>query len=658
MAVPTIEVLNPEGRHQLGQEFIQAITSLEAERHGIVDNYVAWVDNYEGNVAPDESEKPWTGASDAHIPKTATDVDIAYARAMNAAFGNFPMFLIRAVSGKYQVFATETQKLSEYLEQQEIKLYPLLSQAFLTTIKFGTAVIYVPWENHPVMYHTIDESGQFVEEPSDLYDRPNPVVIHPKDFLLPISSPNVQDAPWCGYRYKMSHAQLRLWGQTGFFYEEAADRLKAEYAGASPEGEPDIKIPITSKRYDRVQEERERTAGITQSHLSSDLDMVHIFARRDLDGDGKEEEINLHIHVATGVVARLTYSHYRHRRRPFVELHFFPRDGVWYSIGIPEMLESVQRNIDVTLRQIQDNNTVKNTQTFRATEGGAVRPGEGFHPAKIWFVRPGEEFEPLRLGDGTLNTSMSDLQLLMNEGDKRTGLPDTAAGVSEDRQTATAVLALLQEASRRMDLVIGGFRDSLAEMWMQILELYAQFKPIMEFPDESGTLVEWHYVKGETFRRRVMVKPTMTTGSLNKAVLRQELQMLQEGMIAYANTQLSMTDLYLQAADPNLKQYIGATLEGLHLVQERILQTFEFAKDTKAILPSPLTELELVNPVQPPIAPPTGGGPPAPAGGMGSPQGLLPNPGAGTAPATAPGRPGPETGIPRGGGSAAPQGAP
>lgn len=649
MAVPTIDVLSESELFQLGQEFIAEVTALEASRHGIVDNYVTWVDNYEGNVSPEESEKPWTGASDAHIPKTATDVDIAYARAMNAAFGTFPRFMIRAMSGEFQPFALDTQKLSEYIEQQEIQLYPLLSQAFLTVIKFGSVVIYNPWENRPIKWHTLDESGAFVFEEADAFDRPNPVVIHPKDFLLPIHSTDVQSAAWCGYKYKLGLPQLRLWGESEFFYPDAAARLETEFAGASPKGSPDIKIPVAYNTTDRVQEERERAVGITRAKASDELDMLHIFARRDIDGDGREEEVNFHIHPATGVVARLTYSHYRHRRRPFVEMHFFPRDGVWYSIGIPEMLENVQRNIDVTFRQIQDNNTVKNTQTFRATENGSVKPGEGFHPAKIWFVRRGDEFEPLRLGDATFNTSMSDLQLLMGEGDKRTGLPDAAAGVGEERQTATAVLALLQEASRRIDLIIGGFRDALGELWMQVLELYAQFKPIMEFPDNEGTLVQWHFLPGEPFRRRVMVKPTMSTAALNKAILRQELQSLQEGMFAYANTQLGLTNMYLQAQDPNLKLYIGATLEGLHLVQERILQTFEFAKDVKAILPSPVTELERVNPLQPPLATPGGGPGGGPAGGVGTPQGLLPNPGAGSAPATAPGRPGPEVGIPRSG---------
>jgi hypothetical protein len=308
------------------------------------------------------------------------------------------------------------------------------------------------------------------------------------------------------------------------------------------------------------------------------------------------------------------------------------------------MLENVQRNIDVTFRQIQDNNTVKNTQSFRATDGGAIKPGEGFHPAKIYFVRQGDEFEPLRMGDGVFNTSMTDLQLLMGEGDKRTGLPDSAAGVGEDRQTATAVLALLQEASRRIDLVIGGARDKLAELWTQVLELYAQFKPVMEFPDAEGVMVQWHYMPGEAFRRRIAIKPTMTTAALNKAILRQELQTLEQGLIAYAQAQLPLIDAYLIAQDPALKGYLAGTLEGMHLVMERTIQTYEFAKDTKAILPSPITELANVSPLQPPVS---GGGEPGPGNAMATPQGLLPNPGAGSAPATAPGRPGPETGLPR-----------
>lgn len=651
MAVPQIDnLLTPDELNLLGSEMMAEIRAVESGRSQITERYLTWVDNYEGNVAPAESEKPWTGASDAHIPKTATDVDIAYARCMNAVFGQFPRWMILPMSDRWASFAGDTQKLSEYVEQQEIPIYKVLSQAFLILVKFGTVVIYNPWENRPMKWHTLDPEGtSFVEEDADEFDRPNPAVIHPKDFLLPIHCMDIQQAPWCGYKYKMRLGQLRLWRDSGFFLESAAERLEAEFSGASQRGEPEVRTPVAHNVVDRVQEERERTAGLSRSKSSDELDMVHIFARRDIDGDGVEEEINFHLHVDSGIVARITYSHYRHRRRPFIDLHFFPRDGIWYSIGIPEMLENVQRNIDVTFRQIQDNNTVKNTQSFRATLNGAIGPNEPFHPAKIYFVRPGEEFEPLRMGDQSFNTSMTDLQLLMQEGDKRTGLPDSAAGVGQDRQTATAALALLQEASRRIDLIIGGIRDQLGEWWMQTLELYAQFKPVMEFPDATGVLVQWHYESGEAFRRRVMVKPTMSTAALNKAILRQELEGLEQQLIAYAQVQLQLANAFLQAVDPALKMYIAKTAEGLHLVMERTLQTFEFAKDTKAILPAPALELPNVAPGQPPLTPPPSGGGSQPAGPMAAPQGLLPNPGAGSAPATAPGRPGPEVGLPQSG---------
>jgi len=660
VAVPQIDSLTPSELMDLGQTFVLEIRAVETGRQEIVDDYAQWVKNYEGDVKPAESEKPWEGASDGHIPKTATDVDIAFARFMGAVFGQTPQAMLRPLSAEWVTFARETQKLSEWVEETQIPLYALYSQTFMILAKFGTVVIYNPWENRPVKFQTMNAEGQMVPVEDDLLNRPNPRVLHPEDYLQPIHSMDPQTAPWCGYRYKLRLPELRLWKNSGFFTEDAAEQLETFFSGQSQEGAPQVLIPTGQNTVNTVQKAREDAAGLSRPKASDEVDMVHIFARVDIDGDGIEEEINFHLHPATGIIARLAYSHYRHRRRPFIDFHYMRRDGIFYSIGVPEMLQDVQRNVDVTFRQIQDNNTFKNTQTIKAKEGGTIQPDERWHPARIWFVREMDDLEVFRLGDSNFNTSMTDLQLLMDAGDRRTGLPDAAAGGTQDnRATATATLAILQEASRRIDLVIGGIREGLSEFWMQVLELYAQFSPILEFPyqedqtdllvdgdedmatREAPTLLRWHFKGEEAFRRRVMIKPTMSTASLNKSVLRQEMGILHDRLVAYNTQQITFLNYYLQAVDPTLKAYLRQTMDASHLVMERELETFEFAKDTQNLLPKPGGILDDISPVQAPLAD-VGKGSGSGSGstpGVGSPQGLLPNPGAGYSPSTAPGRP-------------------
>lgn len=677
MAVPHLDTLSEDDRVLLASEYCRALTQLESARYEIVEDYKQWVRNYEGDVKPAESEKPWEGASEAHIPKTSTDIDIAFARLMNAYFGQFPKHILRPLSGKWVDFARETQKLSEYLEDVKIPLYSVFGQAFMTVAKYGTVIIYNPWENRPVKHMELDDNGTFVEadEGGDLYDRPNPRVIHPRDFVIPYNAMDVQSAPWCGYKYKLRHADLRLWKKTGFFREEEAAVLETMFSNTKPDGTPQVTMPTGSvDQQDDFQREREEAAGFRRLDSTDEIEMVHLFARVDIDGDGIEEEVNFHLCPKAMIIPRIAYCHYKHHRRPFIDLHFLRRDGIFFSVGIAEMLEDIQRNIDVTFRQVQDNNTFKNTQTIKAKEGGSIQPDEKWHPARIWFVRQMDELEVFRLGDATFNTSMSDIEILMSSADKRTGLPDSAAGVAEgDRATATATLALLQEASRRIDLVIGGLRERIAEYWMQTLELYAQFKPIMKFPYKEDTMeiegdqdlsaghdvptmMEWHFEGTEAFRDRVMIKPTVSTAALNKAVLRQETEALLERMIAYNRSQIELLNLFLQTMDPTLKSFLAQTMDAEHLVMERIAETFEFAKDSKQFLPKPgkmandISETLQPGPLQ--VGAPGAGNGAQPNEGLGTPQGLLPNPGAGVAPGTTPGRPTPDVGIPQSGGAA------
>ena len=665
MSVPQIDgrVLDQKARDFLGQEYVREIQNLEAARQELTDNYELWIDNYEGKTLPTDAEKPWDGASDAHLPKTATDVDVTFARFMNAIFGQFPKFMIRPLSGKWVEFARETQKFSEWLEESEIPLYKTIQQSLLISIKFGSVVIYAPWENDQQKYMRLDENDVFQEIERDEEGRPALKVIHPKDWLLPINSTDIQKAQWCGYKYKLNQPKLKLWTTRGFFSKDVGKELLKEFGLPEEKGKEGLSIPKGEEGHDRTQDARERNAGIVRNQVTDELDMVHIWARIDVDGDGLEEDVNFHMHLKSGRIARIAFNHYRHGKRPFVDFHFFPRDGVWYSIGIPEMLRAVQKNINVTFRQIQDNNTVKNTQAFKAKEGGSISPDESFHPARIYFVREMDDLDTFKLGDSSVNTSVDDLETMLSWGDRRTGINDPAQGVGgNDRTPATTTLALLQEASRRIDLIIGQTREGLSELWTQVLELYAQFKPVVEFEVESNEsetgekfqMLEWHAMDDDQFRKRIMIKPTASTTALNKAIARTEMQGLLESMLAFNQTQMGMMDLALQAVDPTLKGYIVKSLSGQTKVMQRVLDTFEFAKDEKEILPNP-EELFNVNPLQPPVQADAGAGAGGPQGATGAnptggppgaadpvPQGAA----AGSVPPTAPGRPA-NDGIPR-----------
>ncbi len=665
MAVPQIDgrTLDKKARMFLGQEYVREIQNLEAARQELTDNYELWIDNYEGKTLPTDSEKPWDGASDGHLPKTATDVDVTFARFMNAIFGQFPKFMIRPLSGKWVEFARETQQFSEWLEESELPLYKTIQQTLLITIKFGSVVIYAPWENDQKKFMRLDDNDVFQEVETDAEGKPGLKVIHPKDFLLPINSTDIQTAPWCGYKYPLKQAKLKSWTKRGFFSKDVGEDLLKEFGLPDEKGQEGLTIPKGEARDDRTQDARERNAGIQRNQVTDELDMVHIWARIDVDGDGLEKEVNFHMHLKTGRIARIAFSHYRHGKRPFVDFHFFPRDGVWYSIGIPEMLRAVQKNVNVTFRQIQDNNTVKNTQAFKAKEGGSITPDETFHPARIYFVREMDELETFKLGDSSINTSVQDLETMLSWGDRRTGINDPAQGVGgNDRTPATTTLALLQEASRRIDLIIGQTREGLSELWTQVLELYAQFKPVVEFEVESKNsetgekfqMLEWHAQDDDQFRKRIMIKPTASTTALNKAIARTEMQGLLESMLAFNQTQMGMMDLFLQAQDPSLKGYIQKSLSGQTKVMQRVLDTFEFAKDEKEILPNP-EELLNVNPLQPPVQADAGAGAGGPQGATGAnPTGGAPGAAdpvpkgaaAGSVPPTAPGRPA-NDGIPR-----------
>ncbi|MGH8651726.1 MAG: hypothetical protein ACREYE_05865, partial [Gammaproteobacteria bacterium] len=63
------DVISPEQLVFLGQEYVKEVQAVDGGRTTLLADYQQFIRNYAGDVKPTEQEKPWDGASEAHIPK-------------------------------------------------------------------------------------------------------------------------------------------------------------------------------------------------------------------------------------------------------------------------------------------------------------------------------------------------------------------------------------------------------------------------------------------------------------------------------------------------------------------------------------------------------------------------------------------------------------
>jgi hypothetical protein len=611
MNIPQISGWSYNARRNLGTQYMQQITAAIDGRERLMrEIYDRALSNYECKTTV--RSWPWKHASSARIPITPTHSDAILARLYNTSTGQDPKYLIEPwgtgpLTGEISVeeFARHMQSFSKFLENEEIPIDDLMELALTIMVKYGDCIIYMPWEKEEGVWHELAENGEeFEEVRGTRLNKPVPYAIHPKDFIIPVFETGldaIQNAKWCGYRYDLDLPLLEKYAASGFYDSETSDKLRRWLAGETDDDKEEKKEDRTYFRNagdgsfqnpDEFQRRREEFAGLTRSESPGTLEMYHIFAREDLDKDGVEEEIEFHVHRWSNCVPRLTYPTYKHHRRPFVKLSYTPRDGVFYSIGVPEMLFTIQDVLDQTIRDILDNNKIQNTKAFLVRIGSGIEEGFRAYPGRMIFVNSVEtDFKPIDMGSGRANTSVGDIAMMQQWGERRTGISDFNLGQEKTGRTpATTTLALLEEANKRIDLVVRRMRKSMEEMWNQVLQLYMQYgtSDVARAIEgvEGGKILEqvWATLDIATIRKRMVVRSRASTQNLNRSVKRQEAIALFGQVQQAYETINQFATLLSQTTDPSFRELYMSFLRGTNMVMEKALDTFDI-KDQSQINP-------------------------------------------------------------------------
>lgn len=605
---------NSDERTKFGQVYVQEINTMGASRDELMeDTWKNALKNYEGK-AP-RRDYPWPEASNAFLPVTATHVEAIFSRLYNTATGQDPMFLIQpwgtgplAQGITIEHFAEAFQEVSKWLEIEAVPMRDVLEQALLTMTKYGDSIVYLPWVKEEAVDYDLDEvSGEWTKltEPRIRKEGPKPSVIHPTNFYIPTTETGpdaIQDAKWVAYDFEVDRQAINNKIASGWYRPEEGKKL-LELLG-------DGEKPFTDAGDNRVDHsndlrtETERQVGLDSEVTPRTLQMYHVWAREDLDGDGFEEEIQFEVHSKSGIIPHISYNPYKHRKRPFVHLKYTSRDGSFYSIGVPEMLQNLQNIMNQIMRDILDNNKVQNTSVFVIRKGSPIKPNLRVYPGRsIYTDDPSADFVPMKLGTGQALTNVQDLQILQIWTERRSGINDFNLGQERSGRTpATTTLALLEEANKRIDLVVRRMRDVLNELWRQVIQLYAQFG----FPenvlkglqgDEEGELVAAviRTMADNDLQNKVVIRAQASTQNLNRSVQKQEALAMFGQLQSLYEQVLGLAQIVSQSPSNELRELALTMSKGYHEAARRIFNSFDI-KDQTNINPDLGTILEVIPP--------------------------------------------------------------
>jgi len=598
--------LDKDERTKLGREFISWADTVEDKRRRLMhETWVKALENYEGKEPV--KQFPWPGASNAVLPITATHSDAISARLFGAATAHDPVFLVLPY-GQGEIIPDVTvekyalwwQNLSKWVENEEIDLKTLMEEVCLHFTLYGDAFVYLPWEVDEVMDVEVNEKGKAEKIKRTLYDRPMPRVLHPKDVYLNSWEKNIQTARRVGIRWELDLSMLDMLAAKDIYGKEQAKHLREMLTGQETKrkesedaklaalGSPSYYKEWGGRSYspDELEKALAKKVGVDEEPNPHCLRMLKVFTRADLDGDGIPEEIVFDVERSTGYVPYARYANLKHRQRPIIQFSYNKRAGCIYSRGVPELLANIQKILNTVMRDILDNNKVQNTKMFVAKKGGPIEENAKVYPTRIFFVDSIEtDFKAVDLGSGRPVTSISDLSVIQSWGERVTGITDSNLGQEKRSRTpATTTMALLEEGNKRMDRVIELMRNSMKDMWGQVLHLYFQNGDPATLAEVAGIedgdrelfMLSWAAVDHETFRKRLLLRPEVSSNSLNRAVQRQEKLTLFAQVDAYYDRIIQLADAIGGAtADPVMRELFLKMSRGGQRLMTQVLDTFD-----------------------------------------------------------------------------------
>ena len=589
-----------EDLKDLGELFGNRIENTRSGRDELMQK--TWklaLQNYEGKAPP--IDWPWPNASNAHVPLTGTHCDAFQARFYNAATSHDQIFLIlpraaeklKSLGVDSNKFSEAMGKVSKHIESSEVKLKDVMEEVTTIFIKYGDAFVSVGWEHQQVVDMSFGADGKPIPSlPRDIINRPVLRVFHPRNFYMPIEDRDIQMTPWVSVDEDYTIDEVRKKGESKEWYPKQVDFLlqavgertqKEQKRRSRDEGY--YRAMVGGRLGTRDEWELEQDRLLHSTDMGTDPSKVRlsrVWCRLDTDKDGFEEDVILIVHPGSKTLVQARWCTALHRKRALVHFYFVMREGTWLSIGAAELLFNVQKILNDVMRDMLNNNQIRNTSIFVAKPGGSINDKTAIYPSRLLFTQnPKEDFQAVQLGSGQMSVSLTDLQLLQAWAERRTGISDANLGREKTSRTPAATLhALLEEGNERMVRVVDRMKESMAEMWNLVLALYIQdgADDILDniLTEEEAIMVRtvWETMEPDEIMRNLIVQPQVSTKAFNRAVRRQENLALFGQMEELYKRLFGLAQAWRSTQDATMQKLIVGMAKGLHMLMERTLNTY------------------------------------------------------------------------------------
>lgn len=559
-----------------------------------------WIQAYKAYYhKPEEKVKnfPFAKASNLVIPIVATDTDTAVARYMSLLFEPNSLWYTKAHRPDMVEFARVINEFVPWAQKNELRnLRENINAGVFETVLLGTGVWKTRYAREERFVYEYREqqtdpfatNGQVITQQKRAIIRDCPDVRHVPlyDFFTNANATTLDDAVWCAERVMLSSATFANRVNSGLYMMP-----------------PSVAAWNRNERGSRVLQELQKMQEL-QPQRPDSLELFEGWFDWDLTGTGIMQSIVMTMHLPTKSLVRVDYNPFFNQQKPYDVARYIKVPSNFYGIGYYHMLHGFQQEVSTMHNQRIDNNTVSNVAMFKALKGGNITEGEPLFPGRILFVDDMNEIMPMNMGQ-PVTADLSTEQAVMQYANKRTGLSELNYGIANTNTaygTAGGLNELSQESKKRGDTAMASIREALGGVGLKVLELYQQRnqrqKHVFVLGDEDGQLMEQVLqFPTEIIRLGLAVEVTASsTKNSRELELRANAVVFQQLMGYYTQIQQFMSIAVSPQAPEPVRQAAMASVQGMSIMMERILDGYQIPDSKRMILP-----------VNAPVAPPSFG---------------------------------------------------
>lgn len=463
--------------------FIDEVLSAELKnQETLVKNIRRAERQYAGKKRP--KSFPWTGCSNLAIPETRKNIDTFLVRVFDAIFNRRKFFLLKALKPELHDTVRKLEDALDWYLRHVIEFKKKILSPLMQSLKSGTGVLHVTWEskkrtvyryatseeteNTEIVKYRAAEGDKIVKEVQTLYEGPQLFPVSREDFIISSDSESVQDALLVGFRKYYRESEIRLKERQGLFRKGSAEKM-------------------TAGRYDDVKEGRAENQGkeLRPPAVAEPFEVWTLWTNYDVDGDGETDSIVVNYHRPSGLILRAIYNPVFTNTRPFVPLVGNPVEFSFDGSGLCDVMYHIQEAIDAVANQRIDRGTLLNTVVALIRAGvGRDMANFKFQPGKTYEVEEGsldEAFKIIPVPPVPPSAFQEEANLRQMGRELCGNTPEVMGFSSADRPVFKETMARLEEVNKKFKAFIDFIRDGLVETVYEILELYSQYQPVLNY---------------------------------------------------------------------------------------------------------------------------------------------------------------------------------